>query len=99
LYFLYVKTYEFTPARRKKGVSRLKECLRKTGSDLDRAGGLMKLAVDGLASSDFHMGRESKTNGRKYCEWEKHLFKSYEQMESWWNVPVSTNGHGSEARA
>src|SRR6266853_1017079 len=28
------KTYEFTPARNQKALSRLKECLRKTGGDL-----------------------------------------------------------------
>jgi hypothetical protein len=31
------------------------------------------------------MGRDPKTAGKKYCEWEDHLFKSYEQMEKWWN--------------
>jgi len=45
----------------------------------------MKLAVDGLVTSDFHMGRDPKTAGRKYCEWEEHLFGSYERMERWWN--------------
>jgi hypothetical protein len=45
----------------------------------------MKIAVDALADSDWHMGRDLKTNGKKYCEWEDHLFKSYEQMEKWWN--------------
>ncbi len=98
------KTYEFTSARKQKAVSRLKECLRKTGGDLEKAKALMQLAVDGLVASDFHMGRDPKTNGKRYCDWEKHVFKSYEQMEGWWNrVPVKAvkpNGHGAhEVRA
>jgi hypothetical protein len=97
------KTYEFTPLRKQKGISRLKECGRKTAGDYEKAKTLMKLAVDGLVASDFHMGRESTTSGKKYCEWEKHLFKSYEQMESWWNklpsAPVKPNGQALEVHA
>lgn len=77
--------YTFTDLRRRKAESRLKECLKKTGGDLERATELMVIAVDGLAKSDFHMGRDAKTHGKRYCEWEDHLFGSYEQMEKWWN--------------
>ena len=69
----------------RQGHTRLKECLKKTSGDLEKAAELMRLAIDGLAASAFHMGRDSKTNGQRYCEWEKHLFKTYEQMERWWN--------------
>jgi len=97
------KTYELTTARRKKAISRLKECLEKTGGDIEKAKALMKLAVDGLVASDWHMGRDPKTNGKRYCEWEEHLFGSFEKMERWWNaVPsqaIKPNGHGIEARA
>jgi hypothetical protein len=95
------KTYEFTPLRKQKGASRLKECFRKTGNDLGRASKLMTLAVDGLVSSNWHMGRDQKTDGKRYCDWENHLFNSYEQMEHWWNVPVAPvkpNGHAIEVR-
>jgi hypothetical protein len=95
------KTYELTPTRKRKAIPRLKECLQKTGGDLANAKALMKLAIDGLVASDWHMGRDPKTGGKKYCEWGQHLFGSYEQMERWWNVPsqaIKPNGHGIEAR-
>jgi hypothetical protein len=79
------KLYEFTPLRQNKGMARLKECLRKTGNNRDAAAGLMKVAVNALVASDWNMGRDPKTSGKKYCEWESHLFGSYEQMEKWWN--------------
>jgi hypothetical protein len=84
------KTYDFTSARKQKAASRLKECLRKTAGDLEKAKALMKLAIDGIAASDFHMGRGPKTDGKKFCEWEKHVFKTYEQMEGWWNRAPET---------
>ena len=40
-------------------------------------------AVDEIALSDFHMGRNPKTEGKSYCEWEEHLFRSTEQFERW----------------
>jgi hypothetical protein len=79
------KTYSFSTLRKRKGIARLRECLKKTAGDVEAAVGLMKVCVDALAESDFHMGRDPKTNGRRYCEWEDHLFKSYERMEKWWN--------------
>lgn len=92
------KTYEFTAMRKKRGIARLRDCLRKTHGDLGKAKELMRIAVDGLVASDFHMGSDPKSAGKKYCDWENHLFKSYEQMEGWWNkvpqLPVRSNGHG-----
>jgi hypothetical protein len=80
------KTYALTPARMRVGKARLKECLKKAGGDLDRATELMKMAVDALAASDWHMGRDPKTGGKRYCDWKQHLFKNYEKMEEWWNA-------------
>ena len=79
------KIYSFTPLRKRKGLLRLRECLSKTNGDAVKAVELMKIAVDNLASSDWHMGRNPKTGGERYCEWEDHLFSSHEQMEKWWN--------------
>jgi len=79
------KTYSPTATRKRKGLARLRECLKKTAGDIDAAVGLMTLCVDMLAASDWHMGRDPRTAGKRYCEWEQHLFRSYEQMEKWWN--------------
>jgi hypothetical protein len=79
------KIYSFSLPRKRKGLARLRECLSKTNGDVTKAVELMKIAVDSLASSDWHMGRDPKTNGKKYCEWDKHLFASYERMERRWN--------------
>jgi hypothetical protein len=79
------KTYEFTEPRKKKGLLRLKDCLRKTEGDLDRATQLMMAAIDAMCASDWHMGRDKKTDGKKYCDWIDNLFDAYEQMEGWWN--------------
>jgi hypothetical protein len=79
------KTYTFTPLRKRKGLARLNECLGKTKGNLTDAAALMKEAIDRMVASDFHMGRSEKTDGKRYIEWESHLFKTYEQMEKWWN--------------
>ncbi len=91
------KTYEFTLKRKQKGKNRLNECLRKTKQDMEKAKALMMLAIDGLAASDWHMGRDPKTSGKKYCEWEENLFKSYERMELWWNQAPETQQFAQEA--
>jgi hypothetical protein len=77
------KIYSLTPKRKSMGLARLRECLHRTGGDHPAAVELMKVAVDALAKSDFHMGRDPKTAGKKYCGWE-HLFRSTEQIERWW---------------
>jgi hypothetical protein len=77
--------YAFTPDRKKKGITRLDECLKKTNGDLESAVELMKAAIDALAASDWHMGRDPKTQGKCYREWDSHLFGSYKTMERWWN--------------
>jgi len=80
------KTCDLTPLRKQMGVARLAECLKKTDGNLESAVALMKVAIDTLAASTWHMGRDQRTNGKRYCEWDKHLFGSYEQMERWWNA-------------
>ena len=45
---------------------------------------LAKLMIDRMASSDFYMGRDPKTHGKSYNDWE-YLFRSTEQMEKWLN--------------
>jgi len=76
-------TYTLTPLRRKKGLARLEEALRMTHGDLTQAIELMKAVIDEVSFSDFHMGRSAKTDGKSYCEWEDHLFRSTEQFEKW----------------
>jgi hypothetical protein len=78
--------YELTPKRMDKGLSRLRECLKKSvDEELPSAVAMMKLALDAMVRSDWHMGRDPKTQGKKYCEWDAHLFPSYEKMEGWWS--------------
>lgn len=81
--------YEFTPTRKQKGRKRLDESLKKTGGDLAKAERLMMLAVDALEATDWNMGRDPKTCGRKFDSWEKHLFRSQEQFESWLEIAQS----------
>jgi hypothetical protein len=77
------KTYTFSPLRRHKGEARLEEALRIANGNLENAVVLMKAVVDEVALSDWHMGRDPKTGGRAYCEWESNLFRSTEQFEQW----------------
>ena len=74
---------KFTALRREKGLSRQRECLKKTAGDLSRAEELMKVAIDNLTTSAWHMG--GNPSQRKYDSWEKNLFKSEEQLEEWLN--------------
>jgi hypothetical protein len=75
--------YSFSLARKKMGMLRLRECLGKA-KDLDKAQEGMKHCIDRMAKSDWHMGRDPKTGGLAYCDWER-LFGSYAAMEIWWN--------------
>lgn len=79
-------TYRLSPQRKKVGLARLKDCLRLTEGDYDKASALLRVAIDNLAESNWHMGRDPGTNGKKYCDWIKNLFKNYEQMETWLNA-------------
>jgi len=53
----------------------------KTGGNVEKAEGLMRLAIDTLAASAFHRGENDRK--RKYDSWEGNLFKSQEQLEGW----------------
>jgi hypothetical protein len=75
------KLLTFSPIRQQKGLARFAECMQKTGGDLAKAEGLMRVAVDALAASDFHVGRNDR--GRRYDSWEKNLFGNREQLERW----------------
>ncbi len=77
------RTYSLSPLRRKKGMARLEEARRVAHGDLGGAVELMKAAIDEVALSDWHMGRNPRTEGKSYCEWEDHLFRSTEQFEKW----------------
>lgn len=73
--------YTFTDNRRKKGMIRMRESLKTWGS-LEKAVSFMKLSVDGMLRSDWHVG---KTDGQKKLDWCKNLFPNFERMEEWWN--------------
>ena len=75
------KILTFTTVRKQKGLTRLCECLEKTGGDLAKAEGLLRCAVDALAASPWHMGENPEK--KKYDSWEKNLLKSQEQLEDW----------------
>jgi hypothetical protein len=76
------KLYTLLPDRLAMGVKRLLECMQKVGGDWDKAEELMKIAIDTLAQSDYHMGDNPKTNGRAYNDWEI-LYRSADKLE-WW---------------
>jgi hypothetical protein len=75
------KTWKFTPKRKQLGRKRFRECLNDVGGDFEKAVALMKLAIDGTAKNDYLMGRDPKSHGKTFNEWESNIFKSYEQME------------------
>ncbi len=75
------KLLTLTPLRKQKGFARLKECLCKTGGNLEKAEELLKLAVDALSESAFHRGENEQK--KRYDCWEKNLFTSVEKLE-WW---------------
>lgn len=74
--------YEFTDKRRQKGMTRMKESLKKWGS-VDKATSFMKLSVDGILRSDWNIGKNS--SGEKHLDWCENLFPNFERMEKWWN--------------
>lgn len=76
------KLYTLTAKRLAMGTARLADALKMAAGDLPDAADLMKAAIDEMAASDFHMGRDPKTNGKTYCEWE-NVFRSAEQFQSW----------------
>jgi uncharacterized protein YdaU (DUF1376 family) len=83
-------SYTLTPTRKQKGLARLRECLNRSQGDLPAAVALQKAAIDGICKSDWHMGRDAKTNGKRYVEWESHLFASVESLEKWLEASTSS---------
>ena len=73
--------YELTNKRMATGLDRLKDCQRKCGGDIGKAEELMRIAIDNLVASEFHMGKNDR--GRRYIDWIDHLFKNTEKLE-WW---------------
>ena len=59
----------------------MEDALEIAGGDLTKAEALMMLALDNLAASDFHCGKNDR--GKHYDSWEKNVFKSREQFEGW----------------
>jgi len=91
--------YTLTRLRNQKGLSRLEDCMKQADGDLKEAIVLMLSAVDGLAKSDWHMGRDPKTNGRRYTQWEGHLFDTTETLQKWIEATKSRSASPSGAKA
>jgi hypothetical protein len=70
-----------TDARMRKGLARLRECLKKTAGHLAKAEELMQIAVDAISESAWHMG--GNASKKRYDSWERNLFPSQEKLESW----------------
>jgi hypothetical protein len=72
------KLYAFSQARKEKLTTRFQECLKKTDNNPMKAAELMKLSIDGCLANKWWS--EKGLN-----DLVAHIFKSYEQMEKWWN--------------
>ena len=70
-----------TSLRQQKGLARFREVLKKTRGDMVKAEKVLKIAVDTLASSSFHMGDNEQK--KQYNSWETNLFVSTEKFERW----------------
>jgi len=90
-------TYKLSVGRMRCGVARFRECLHDAGGDPAAAVGLMRLAIDRLAASPFHMGQNDR--GKMYTDWQGNLFKTYEQMSRWWNDEKPRAGAATSAGA
>lgn len=76
------KVCTLTPRRKKVGLDRMRELVDR-GAPIENAVKLMEMAIDSITASDWHAGRDPKTNGQKYLDWERHLFGTTEKMEKW----------------
>ena len=70
-----------TKTRMAKGLARFEEAKKKTDGDPAKAEELLKLAVDALAASEWHVGANDRS--KRYDSWERNLFPSQEKFE-WW---------------
>lgn len=86
--------YTLTPQRREMLRCRLVELWNmakhsrpelSTAGWMQKAVELAKACIDACAQSDWHMGRDAKTGGKKYNDL-GNIFRSREQMEKWLNV-------------
>lgn len=77
------RLYLFTPDRKKKGMQRFDEAKRIANGNTRGGIELMKHAVNEMLASDFHMGRDPKTGGKRFIEWEDHLFRNKNQFTKW----------------
>lgn len=68
--------YTLTDRRREKGRVVFKHALKLSNGNAEAAAQLMRLAVDNMAASAFHVEKG-------FVSWEKNLFKSVEQFEEW----------------
>lgn len=75
--------YSFTELRRQKGMSRMDEALRKARGSLPDAETLLAAAVDAMLADDWNTGRDPRSNGKKYIEWDKNLFNDAGQLDRW----------------
>jgi uncharacterized protein YdaU (DUF1376 family) len=76
--------YALTSLRKQKACARMDEALAGLADgSLEKAQLLMMAAIDELVNDDWHMGRNPKTGGKKFIEWETHLFGSREIFEKW----------------
>lgn len=76
------KLYTLTDSRLSMGRARFKDCMRITGGNAEKAEKLMRLVVDTLVESDFHMARGDYKGRSKYNDW-KHIFGSTDKLEQW----------------
>jgi len=81
------KLYELTKLRRLRFDKICEKVLAKTVPPYsgDKAVEVFHHAIDRMCESDFHMGRDPKSSGHKYNEWDQHLFRNWEQFERWLN--------------
>ena len=78
------KLCSWTANRQRMAILCFREALRLTKSkwNVEQAIQLMLQAIDNLAASDFHMGRDPKTRGASYNEWE-NVFGTFEKFKKW----------------
>jgi len=71
--------------------------LRPASGDLPGAEGLLRIAVDGLANSEWHMGQNP--GKKRFLPWESHLFGSTERSETLFEAGQPPVGDVSELAA
>ena len=80
------KRYQLTPARQKKIVARLKEFSVYE----------LWAAINAVSWDDWAMGRNPKTNGKKFNDLVTNILDSYELTEKWLNIFIDNQGGRGE---